>query len=110
MPKETETMIMRMRYLIFSLLIIAVFILGCTSNGDKQLAEEKCIELCKQTTLNLSLGPCLSNEVISDWVCDVAHSPRQAVDDITENQCSAFGKTAHHFVEVDENCSLIRSI
>ena len=53
-------------------------------------------------------GPCLSNEIVEDWVCDVAHSPRQAVDDLPENQCPAYGDKASHFVEVDPDCNFIR--
>lgn len=65
-------------------------------------------ELAKGT--DLSAGPCLSNELAHDWVCDVAHSPRQDIDNLPENQCSAYREgRAHHFVEVDENCELIKS-
>ncbi len=61
---------------------------------------------------NLSSGPCLSNPLpeSSDWVCDVAHNPRSQIDNLPENQCNAFGKTAKHFVEMDENCNLIRAV
>lgn len=60
---------------------------------------------------NLNNGPCLSNEIYADWVCDVAHDPREQIDNIPENQCPVFreGK-AHHFVEVDENCDFIRAM
>lgn len=81
--------------------------------ADKTLATVKCQELCQQTISNdgqdFYKGPCLSNEIIPDWVCDVVNSPRQEVDNNPENQCSAFreGK-AHHFVEVDGNCNLIK--
>ena len=95
------------------LLLAIVLVLGCTSSSQeksaKQIAEENCIALCKQAT-NLSNGPCLSNEIAPNWVCDVAHSPRETVDNLPENQCTAFGKTAHHFVEVDESCDIIKSV
>ena len=76
------------------------------------LAIKKCVELCNQAKakgMDLSNGPCLSNNVVPGWVCDVAHRPRLPIDNETQNQCSAFveGK-ASHFVEVDENCNLIR--
>ena len=78
-------------------------------------AKTECINLCLEaklgrgTILELDKSPCLSNEVIEDWVCDVAHDPRQDIDNMPENQCSAFreGK-AHHFVELDENCEVIK--
>jgi len=81
--------------------------------GDIDKAREKCIETCINATAsdqNLSNGPCLSNEIIPDWVCDVAHSPRQTVDNYPENQCSAFreGK-ARHFVEVNPKCNFIKA-
>lgn len=81
--------------------------------ADKTLAIMKCQELC-QSGLSTSdesfgTGPCLSNEIIPDWVCDIAHSPRQAVDNEPANQCSAFREGgAHHFVELDGNCNLIK--
>ncbi len=111
------------------LIIFAFLVVGCSHQEptqevvvEKQLPRvesheqlsvneivSKCQELCRGYTGELSNGPCLSNQLADDWVCDVAHSPRQAVDNIAENQCEWFrqGK-AHHFVEVDENCNLIR--
>jgi hypothetical protein len=58
---------------------------------------------------DLSAGPCLSNAVISDWVADIAHNPRTAIDDQPANQCSAYPNTAHHFVELDPDGNLIRA-
>jgi hypothetical protein len=62
---------------------------------------------------NLDTGPCLSDNNdewnVNDWVCDIAHSPRLDIDNLPENQCLAYTEgQAHHFVEVDENCKLIR--
>jgi hypothetical protein len=104
-----------------ALLILAfiglVIISGCVQYGPPEPfdpAKAECIALCKASELNLSNGPCLSDGnpswKFSDfWVCDVAHSPREAVDDIPENQCADFreGK-AHHFVEVSPQCVFIR--
>ncbi len=74
----------------------------------------KCITLCQDALAagkNLAKGPCLSDGMSfePDWVCDVAHYPRQPIDDQPENQCADFrsGK-ANHFVEVNENCNLIK--
>lgn len=88
-----------------------------TSTEDR--AKLECIELCKRLSrlLELSDGPCLSdtegggNWDMEDWVCDVAHEPREPVDNLPENQCREFreGK-ASHFVEVDPNCELIRAV
>jgi hypothetical protein len=100
-----------------SLLILLVFISLCSQQPTqdvKQQATFSCIQMCKNNSKNLDYtnGPCLSDNNadwnVNDWVCDVAHSPRQSVDDLSENQCQAFreGK-AHHFVEVDSSCNLI---
>ncbi|OHA48177.1 MAG: hypothetical protein A2806_00885 [Candidatus Terrybacteria bacterium RIFCSPHIGHO2_01_FULL_48_17] len=65
----------------------------------------------KQTTgTDFSQGPCLDNaERFSDWIIDIAHSPRQAVDDDPQNQCSAFREgRARHFVELDLGGNVIR--
>jgi len=82
----------------------------------KSQAEQKCLQLCASVrgTLDLSDGPCLSDTHewnISDWVCDVAHSPRQDVDNVPENQCQSYRSgLAKHFVEVSPDCVLIRSV
>ena len=99
------------------IILLLMFLTACSQQPTERSTDEidvadvaqKCVELCKQQTIDLSNGPCLSNEIISDWVCDVAHLPRQSVDDLPENQCQDFreGK-AKHFVEVTPNCKLIR--
>ncbi len=63
----------------------------------------------KQTGEDLSSGPCLTNALMKDWVLDLVHSPRKPVDDLPENQCSAYVQgQAHHFVELDLEGNLIR--
>lgn len=102
------------------LLTLLVFVGGCaqiqsTPIPANQEAASLCNQICKSYDKNLSNGPCLSGNnpdwTVNDWVCDVAHSLRQPVDDLPENQCSAFreGK-ASHFVEVDMECNLIRTV
>lgn len=80
--------------------------------GEEEKAIEMCINLCKEAKergLDLSNGPCLSNNLMDDWVCDVAHWPRIDIDNKPENQCSAFREgRARNFVEVDENCRVIK--
>lgn len=59
---------------------------------------------------NFSDGPCLSNNLIEDWVLDIAHNPRQDVDNEPANQCEAYRNgQAHHFVELDLEGNLIRA-
>ena len=72
--------------------------------------ENKCINLCKinlDKGINLSNGPCLGL-IATDWVCDVAHSPRQEIDNLIENTCEDFANgNANHFIEVNETCKVI---
>jgi hypothetical protein len=81
--------------------------------ADKNLAIAQAKELWRmqfQLGAGLSARPCLSNNAITDWVADIAHNPRTAVDDKPENQCSAYRDgTAHHFVELDPEGNLIRA-
>lgn len=59
---------------------------------------------------DFSQGSCLSNALMPDWVLDIAHSPRIALDDLAENQCSAYREgNAKHFVELDTDGNLIRA-
>lgn len=55
-------------------------------------------------------GPCLSENLINDWVLDIVHDPRQPVDNKLENQCAAYrsGK-ARHFVEMDLKGNVVRT-
>lgn len=64
----------------------------------------------KANNEDFSNGPCLSNALRPDWVLDIAHNPRQPIDDIPQNQCPAYvQRTAHHFVELDPEGDLIRA-
>lgn len=81
--------------------------------SEKDQAIEKSKELFKQKKeegIDMAQGPCLSNEIIPGWVLDVAHSPRESIDNQPENQCSAYreGK-AKHFVELDPEGNLIKA-
>ena len=106
------------RLIITIMLILILALAGCISakNGEHQDIINDCINLCieaKTSHKNLSKGPCLSDNNPSwmhkNWVCDVAHKPRKEIDNLPENQCEEFreGK-ANHFVEVNENCEVIR--
>ena len=81
---------------------------------EEKTVEQKCIDLCLQElakNTNLENGPCLSQEIQENWVCDVAHNPRQSVDNQQENQCSSFREgLTHHFVEVSPECNFIRKV
>jgi len=82
-----------------------------TLSGKDDAAAE-CIMLCELALgdeVDLSEGPCMSEEVIDDWACDIAHNPRTDVDDLETNQCDSWPNEAAHFVELDTNCSLIQA-
>jgi hypothetical protein len=85
--------------------------------SDADRAMYACIFLCKSWRdqgMNLDNGPCLSSGSdaweLDDWVCDVAHWPRQAVDNQPGSQCPEYGETASHFVEVSPACDFIRAV
>lgn len=62
----------------------------------------------KAAGMTMENGPCLGM-LENDWVVDIAHSPRQPVDDKPENQCAAFRDgTARHFIELTTNGDVIR--
>lgn len=61
----------------------------------------------KQAGQDMKNGPCLG-KIADDWVLDIAHNPRQAVDNKPENQCADFREgRAHHFIELDPDGNLI---
>lgn len=62
-----------------------------------------------QEKVDLSSGPCLTNDLMPGWVVDIVHSPREAIDDLPQNQCQAFLEgRADHFVELDQNGNIVR--
>jgi hypothetical protein len=104
-----------------------IFLSGCIiqnnqsseSITENDMAASICVAACndaKNKGQNLENGPCLLNPMktekdfpnLSNWVCDVAHSPRQTIDNQIENTCSAYREgIANHFVEVDNGCNVI---
>lgn len=109
---------MKSKLIVILLLLAMVLISGCIGQEevtDKERAKSACIDECNSRLdagEDLSNGPCLLNPIPDalDWVCDVAHDPRQLIDNQPENQCSAYREgRAHHFVEVDPDCKFIQS-
>lgn len=117
---------MKNQIIIAVILIFSIFLAGCTSRPDLKpdtytdAVQSRCEQLCnekKSAGADLTAGPCLSDNNsdwktkwnISDWVCDVAHNPRTAIDNNPANQCEDFRSgRAGHFVEVDTECNLIK--
>lgn len=59
---------------------------------------------------DFSSGPCLSNALMPDWVAEIAHNPRENIDELEANQCPAYIEgRAHHFVELDLEGNLIKA-
>ena len=85
-----------------------------TKLSDRDLAINKALEVFKQKQaegMDFSNGPCLSEEIVPDWCADVAHNPRQPVDNRPENQCRSYREgRVHHFVELDPEGNLIRAV
>ena len=66
----------------------------------------------KVSGVNLARGPCIAEQLpdMPDWVVDIAHDPRQPVDDDPANQCARFrAGEAHHFVELSPDGDLLRA-
>jgi hypothetical protein len=110
-----------MKYIIF-ISILSIFLSGCsltsmqktdTPKTEIEIATQKAKDLFKEKQkegIGLLDGPCLSNELMPDWVADIVHDPRQPIDDFPENQCSAISNgTAHHFVELDITGKFVRA-
>ena len=88
--------------------------------GDNSSLEafRACQQSCIHTleagdNASLEIGPCLLDPipVQPDWVCDIAHSPRQPADNLPENQCSFYRSSQSvHFIELSPECRLLRAV
>lgn len=86
---------------------------------EAQIALQKAESIyqeAKSQGVDFSNGPCLANSLHGNpdypetmWVLDIAHNPRQEVDNQPENQCAAFreGKV-ENFIELDPNGQVIK--
>ncbi len=85
---------------------------GEAAGGERERAVAAALELyrrAKESGADLSAGPCLAQEAIPGWAVDVAHEPRQPVDDDPANQCASYREgRATHFVELDPEGNVIR--
>jgi predicted small lipoprotein YifL len=101
---------------------LAVFTLAaCGSKGSNvnPSGSERAIDeaqaafsQAQSSGIDLNTGPCISESLPSlpDWVGDIAHDPRQPVDDQPANQCQRYRDgQAHHFVELAPDGQLIRA-
>ena len=92
--------------------MLVVAVAGCGgTNADPETVRlaKQAYERARANGVDMSRGPCLG-VIKPDWVADVAHDPRQDVDDEPENQCAAYrAGDADHFVELDPDGNFIRS-
>ncbi len=63
----------------------------------------------RATGVDMNSGPCLTEELSPDWVLDIAHEPRESIDDLPENQCARYlSGQAEHIIELNINGELIK--
>ena len=99
--------------------LAGLVIAGCGGGGPAQADRNRAVteaavayHKAKASGTNLGPGPCIAEQLpgLPDWVVDVAHDPRQPVDDKPANQCQRYRSTeAHHFVELDPQGKLLRA-
>jgi hypothetical protein len=106
--------------LVAAALFAATIVAGCgggssasQSDRDKAVAEAMtAFHRAQGAGQDMGRGPCIAETLpgLPDWAADVAHDPRQPVDDVPANQCSSYraGQT-HHFVELSPDGHLIRA-
>ena len=95
--------------------VIVAFLFALAACGGAE-ADEKTIALAQQAYerakaqgVDMTDGPCLGL-IKPGWVADVAHDPRQPVDDDPANQCAEYRSgEPDHFVELDPEGNFIRS-
>jgi hypothetical protein len=97
--------------------VVTALVLAAGCGGGVDEAEEQAAvaaakdayQEAKAEGVDMTNGPCLG-VIMENWVADVAHDPRQDVDDDPANQCEAYRSgEAGHFVELDPDGNLIRA-
>jgi hypothetical protein len=115
---------------LLALVVIGAAIIACGGDDDDEpegeeaedAAEtdteaEHAIELAREAYAeaveagqDLSSGPCIAEDLMEGWVADIAHDPRQEIDNDPANQCQNFiNGEAEHFVELDPEGNLIQA-
>ena len=108
-----------MRWLALLALVTVFPVTGCGAGSPSQDVRDRAVGEAMQAYreekaagTDFARGPCIAEQLpgLEDWVADVAHRPRQSVDDQPANQCQRFRNgEAHHFVELDPSGHLIRA-
>lgn len=83
---------------------------GVLAENDRAVRQAQLVfQRYKDGEMDLSAGPCISNDLLPGWVADVVHNPRQPIDDQIEHQCQAYIEgRAQHYVELDMEGSVVR--
>jgi hypothetical protein len=107
------------RLALISLLAALAGMAGCGTDepsenerGQAIAAAKVAFDGAKQSGVDLDNGPCIAEELpgLEEWVADVAHDPREDVDDDPANQCQRYRDgEASHFVELTPEGELIRA-
>ena len=112
------------KIIVFTLALIVILLtayLTLVFNGSSEIIPKRELETAinqakyfynqkKMRGEDFSNGPCLSNALMPGWVVDIVHQPRKAIDDLLENQCSAYVEgSAKHFVELDIDGNFVRA-
>jgi hypothetical protein len=104
-----------------AVLALALGVAACGNSGkqvsqsDRDRAVDEAQTAFSQvqaTGQDLSAGPCISESLpdLPDWVADIAHDPREPIDDEAANRCQRFRSgQAHHFVELNVDGQLIQA-
>ena len=109
-----------MRCLLAVALASVLLFAGCggddgASDGEREQAiaqAQEAYDQARTSGTNLADGPCIAESLtgLSDWVADIAHDPREDVDDDPANQCRRYRDgEASHFVELTPEGELIRA-
>jgi hypothetical protein len=105
---------------LFIAAVLVLVLAGCGGSDSPSQSEKSqavgqalvAFQKAKQSGKDLSSGPCIAQTLpgLSDWAADIAHDPRQPVDDQPANQCQSYraGQT-HHFVELTPDGQLIQA-
>lgn len=78
--------------------------------ADQAIAKAKAVYLrALSNGTDMRNGPCLTNDLMPDWVVDVVHSPREEIDNLPHNQCQRYvDGFSKHIVELDPSGNLVR--
>jgi hypothetical protein len=111
---------MRFTFIAGVLIATTLGLTGCggddsASESEKDqavAAAQKAFQQLQTSGADLSVGPCISQSLpgLDGWVADIAHDPREDVDNRPENQCQRYRDgEADHFVEFTPEGELIRA-